>query len=135
MNTIDDIMDYIASLGYGEVGKGIYSPLTLGIRKPSHGILVEQRASAPEPDALNHTDTIFFNVQVHGPNGGEKGEASANDTAFSLYSDLLLVLDTTINDTLYLSISADSAPYEIMTADGTADYVFGLQVVRYIGAD
>lgn len=138
MSVTRDIMDLLASWGYGEVGKGIYDPQLLGLRKPSHGILVEQRNTSPEPDVLNQTDTVYMNVQVRGPGGGERGKRAAYETAMELYRHLNLILDIRINETLYLKIQPDTAPYEVPSSGNTGtdrDYLFGLEVVRYYGPE
>ena len=53
-----DMMTLISELGYGEIGKGIYDPQLLSIRTPPHGILVEQRNTAPMPDVLNAQEYV-----------------------------------------------------------------------------
>ena len=74
-----DLMDLIASWGFGEVGKNIVDPQILEIRKNVAGdrILVEQRNTAPMPDVLNRTDTLYANIQVRGAANGELGRAAA----------------------------------------------------------
>ena len=129
-----DIALLIEQLGYGTVGRGIYDPQLLELRKPDHGILVEQRNTSPVPDVLNGDDVVYVNVQVRGPNGGEKGRKAASETAMALYRDLRLVMDRVIDGTYYELITPDSAPYEVR--DGPYyDYLFGLQVTRYFLED
>lgn len=129
-------MDLLSSWGYGEVGKGIVDPQVLEIRKQVAGdiILVEQRNSTPEPDVLNWTDTVYINVQVHGAGGGEVGKRRAYELAMELYRRLNLLIDITINETLYLKVQPDGAPYEVQAGGASdRDYLFGLEVVRYYG--
>ena len=129
-----DMMTLIAELGYGEVGRNIHDPQTFATRKTSHGILVEQRNTAPVPDVLNGDDVLYVNVQVRGSGGGEKGKADAHRTAMALYRDLRLIMDRTINGTFYELITPDSAPYEVQ--DGQFyDYLFGLEATRYFMED
>ena len=129
-----DMMTLISELGYGEIGKSIYDPQLLAIRTPPHGILVEQRNTAPMPDVLNGDDVLYVNIQVRGSGGGEKGKADAHRTAMALYRDLRLVMDKTINGTFYELITPDSAPYEVQ--DGNFyDYLFGVELTRYFLED
>ncbi|QHK17540.1 hypothetical protein JS82_05255 [Methanomassiliicoccaceae archaeon DOK] len=129
-----DIAVLISELGYGELGKGIYDPQLLALRKPVHGVLVEQRNTAPMPDVLNGDDVLYVNIQVRGEGGGEKGKRAAYDKAMAIYRDLRLVMDRTIDGTFYELITPDSAPYEVQ--DGQFyDYLFGLEVTRYFLED
>lgn len=131
-----DIMDLFASWGYGEVGKNIVDPQILAIRRNVVGdrILVEQRNTAPSPDPLNRTDTLYVNVQVRGSGGGERGKARACELAMELYRRSNLILDQSVNGTLYLCITPDSAPYEVEgTSEDSREYLFGLEVTRYYG--
>lgn len=129
-----DIAVLISELGYGELGKGVYDPQLLALRKPVHGVLVEQRNTAPMPDVLNGDDVLYVNVQVRGEGGGEKGKRAAYNNAMAIYRDLRLVMDRTIDGTFYELITPDSAPYEVQ--DGQFyDYLFGLEVTRYFLED
>lgn len=131
-----DVMDLIASWGLGEVGKNIVDPQILAIRKNIAGdrILVEQRNTAPAPDVLNRTDTLYVNVQVRGAGGGERGKARACELATELYRRFNLILDQSVNGTLYLCISPDSAPYEAEgTSEDSREYLLGLEIIRYYG--
>lgn len=126
---VEDIMTLLSELGYGQDGVGIYNPQQLALRKPTHGIMVEQRTSSPIPDVLNHTDTVYLDIEVRGRGEGEIGRADAIRTAMALYRDLSLIVDRTINGTLYLLITTDTSVHEL--ADGSYDQVLGLQVIRY----
>ena len=129
-----DIMTLISELGYGSIGDSIYDPQILARRKALHGILVEQRNTAPMPDVINGDDVLYVNVQVRGEGGGEVGKRRAHEKAMALYRDLRLVMDRTINGTFYELITPDSAPYEVQ--DGQFyDYLFGLEVTRYFLED
>lgn len=129
-----DMMTLISELGYGEIGKSIYDPQLLSIRNPPHGILVEQRNTAPMPDVLNGDDVLYVNIQVRGSGGGEEGKRAAYEKAMALYRDLRLIMDRTINGTFYELITPDSAPYEVQ--DGQFyDYLFGLEATRYFMED
>lgn len=129
-----DIMTLISDLGYGSIGDSVYDPQLLARRRPVHGILVEQRNTAPMPDVINGDDVLYVNIQVRGEGGGEIGKRRAREKAMALYRDLRLVMDRTINGTFYELITPDSAPYEVM--DGQfCDYLFGLEVTRYFMED
>ena len=129
-----DIMTLISELGYGQIGDSVYDPQLLARRKALHGILVEQRNTAPMPDVINGDDVLYVNVQVRGEGGGEVGKRRAHEKAMALYRDLRLVMDRTINGTFYELITPDSAPYEVQ--DGQFyDYLFGLEVTRYFLED
>ena len=129
-----DIMTLISELGYGTIGDSIYDPQLLTRRRAVHGILVEQRNTAPMPDVINGDDVLYVNIQVRGEGGGEVGKKRAYTKAMSLYRDLRLVMDRVIDGTFYELITPDSAPYEVM--DGQfCDYLFGLEVTRYFMED
>lgn len=136
MSVTGDIMDLLASWGYGEVGKNIVDPQILAIRKNIAGdrILVEQRNTAPSPDPLNKTDTLYVDIQVRGATGGELGKHRACELADELYRRFNLILDTSVNGTLYLCITPDGAPYEVEgTSADSREYLFGLEITRYYG--
>lgn len=129
-----DMMALIAELGYGQVGRGIYDPQLLALRRPTHGILVEQRNTAPMPDVLNGDDVVYVNIQIRGEGGGEIGKRRAHEKAMALYRDLRLIMDRTIDGTFYELITPDSAPYEVQ--DGQFyDYLFGVELTRYFMED
>ena len=131
-----DLMDLIASWGYGEVGKNIVDPQILEIRKNVAGdrILVEQRNTAPMPDVLNRTDTLYANIQVRGAANGELGKQRAQELSMQLYRRFSLILDQSVNGTLYLCITPDSAPYEVEgSSESSREYLFGLEITRYYG--
>lgn len=133
-DVVRDVMDIIAEKGFGEVSKNIYSPQIRDTRNPPHGILVEQRNTAPVPDIMVGCDTLYVNIQVRGPGGGESARAMASQTAYEIYRALNLVMDIEVNGTHYVRISPDSAPYEVI--DGSYhDYLFGLEIVRYYQED
>lgn len=127
-----DIITLLEELGFGQAYIDIYDPQTMNIRDPVHGILVEQRNTSPVPDVLNHTDTTYVNLQVKGPGKGEKGKAESYEKAMRIYRALNLVLDRVINDTLYLCITPDSAPYSVQEGSDW-DYIFGIEITRYYG--
>lgn len=131
-SVVRDVMSLLEELGFGTPGKGIYDPQLMDIRKPPHGILVEQRNTTPVPDALISTDTVYINIQVRGEGKGEVGKSAAYTRAMELYRALRLILDRTIDGTLYLCITPDSAPYEVQDGEHY-DYLFGLEVARYYG--
>lgn len=131
-SVVSDIMALLSELGFGTPGKGIYDPQLLEVRRISHGILVEQRNTSPLPDVLNRTDTLYVNIQVRGEGGGEIGKARARDLSMKLYRALNLILDRTVDGTLYLCITPDSAPYEVQDGEHF-DYLFGLEITRYYG--
>ena len=131
-----DVMDLIASWGYGEVGKNIVDPQIMAIRRNVAGdrILVEQRNTAPMPDVLNRTDTLYVNIQVRGSGDGERGKARASRLSMELYRRFNLILDQSVGGTLYLCMTPDSAPYEVEgSSENSREYLFGLEVTRYYG--
>lgn len=129
-----DIMTLLERLGFGHIGRGIYDPLTLQIRKPVHGILVEQRTTAPAPDAICGDDTVYVNIQVRGEGRGEVGRDDAHRVAMRIFRALDLRLDLLINGTYYELITPDSSPYEVRDGEH-CDVLLGLQVVRYYRGD
>ena len=131
-----DLMDLIASWGFGEVGKNIVDPQILEIRRNVAGdrILVEQRNTASMPDVLNHTDTLYANIKVRGAANGELGKQRAQELSMQLYRRFNLILDQSVNGTLYLCITPDSAPYEVEgSSESSREYLFGLEITRYYG--
>lgn len=131
-SVVRDIISLIAELGHGVPGKDLYTAKEQELRKPVHGILVEQRNTAPVPDVLNHTDILYINITVRGSGGGEKGAADAERRVLALYRDLNLILDRVIDGTLYLCITPDSAPYAVENGQ-SVDQIFGLEIIRYYG--
>lgn len=129
-----DMMTLLERLGFGTVGKSIYDPYLLQTKKPIHGILVEQRTTAPAPDAICGDDTVYVNIQVRGEGRGEKGRNDASRKAMAIFRALDLRLDLLINGTYYELITPDSSPYEVRDGD-FCDYLMGLQVVRYYRED
>lgn len=133
-DVVADVMQIIEDLGFGKVPYDIYSPQIRDVRSNPFGILVEQRNTAPVPDIMVGCDTLYVNIQVRGPGGGESARAMASQTAYELYRALSLVMDIEVNGTHYVRISPDSAPYEVV--DGSYhDYLFGLEIVRYYQED
>lgn len=102
------------------------------IRQVLQGVQVRQRAVNTRPDPLLSCDTTYHDVIVMGI--GERGLENAWRVAEEIYRQHLLVLDLTINGTLYIKIQADSAPYEVGSTASTEDrwVQFGLEVVRYL---
>ena len=128
--------DGLRRVGYGEVGKNIVDPQIMAIRRNVAGdrILVEQRNTAPMPDVLNRTDTLYINIQVRGSGDGERGKARASELAMELYRRFNLILDQSVGGTLYLCMTPDSAPYEVEgSSENSREYLFGLEVTRYYG--
>lgn len=133
-DVVADVMQIIEDLGFGKVPYDIYSPQIRDVRSNPFGILVEQRNTAPVPDIMVGCDTLYVNIQVRGPGGGESARAMASQTAYEVYRALSLVMDIEVNGTHYVRISPDSAPYEVV--DGSYhDYLFGLEIVRYYQED
>jgi hypothetical protein len=104
------------------------------IRQVIQGVQVRQRAVNARPDPIAGCDTAYLDVIVMGV--GERGLENAWTVAEGLYRELMLLHDMTINQTLYIKIQTDSAPYEVGSTYSQEDrwVQFGLEVVRYMEA-
>lgn len=131
-SVVDDLMTAMQEDGFGIAGRDIMDWTVFAKRSPSHGILVRQRTSSPEPDPITRTDTALLTVTVMGAGNGDIARERAGELAQDLYRRYALMLDRTINETQYLSIVADAAPYEQEAGDRT-DYVLGIRMTRFYG--
>lgn len=129
MSIADDIRDHIR----GMTILNVVTEQEATTSQVIQGVQVRQRAVSTPPDVLMECDTTYVDVVVMGT--GERGLDIAWEVAESIYRQLLLVLDLVINETHYIKIMADSAPFEVGSTASMDDrwVQFGLEVVRYIG--
>lgn len=131
-SVVDDLITAMDEDGFGTAGRDIFDWSVMTKRAPSSGILVRQRTSAPAPDPLIRCDTALLTVTVMGAGNGDLARERAGRTAQAIYKRYGLCSQRTINQTQYLSIEADAAPYEQDAGDRT-DYVLGIRMVRFYG--
>lgn len=129
MSVSEDIRDHIR----GMTDLNVVTEQEATVRQVLQGVQVRQRAVNTRPDVLVACDTLYLDVIVMGI--GERGLEHAWEVAEAVYRRLLLVLDLHINQTHYIKVMADSAPYEVGSTASMDDrwVQFGLEVVRHIG--
>ena len=128
----DDIITLLETLGWGERYGRLVRQTTLdGRNDGGQYILVRDLTDSRPPESLSKTSFHSVSITVAG-GPGEQGAEAAGRASASLWRDLDLVLDQTINGTLYPCI-ADAGP--IGEQQGTAGtyYSWDLNIIRYYG--
>lgn len=88
---------------------------------------------------LLETETALVNIEVNGGKG-ERGRDEGYEKAVAIADALNLIIDTTVNGSLYLKICTESRPYPVRRANQVGDnfsydytWIFGVECTRYFG--
>ena len=131
-SAVKDLIRAMEEDGFGQAGRDLHDYMDAKQRSPTHGVLVRQRTSSPEPDPVISVDSALLTLTVMGAGTGAVAQERARDLAFRIYRRYAMDLSRDICGTRYLSIIADQPPYEQPASD-TVDYVLGIRMTRFYG--
>ncbi|MCL2607594.1 MAG: hypothetical protein FWD92_03450 [Methanomassiliicoccaceae archaeon] len=133
-NIMADIAALLESKGAGKRMADLFTPADQGaFENRPLSVIIGNPQSSGEPEVTEEVDYHSVKIAVAGAYGRE-GEERTADKAYTVYRALLLVLDETVNDTLYLSIRAVSSPSHAgFDEHGRTVMEFDVNVMRYRG--
>jgi len=130
----EDFVDYLEQQGIGQRMSTLFTPSDQGAfdGRPLAAVIRELPTSTA-PDVTVDADRFSLSISVSGTYG-QTGEHSVADLADRIYRKLRLLLDITIDGTLYYCVQAQGPPAHAGYDEfGRTVYELGVDVYRYIG--
>lgn len=130
----EDFVTYLESVGIGHRMTSLFTPADAGAYdKRPLAVVVRESPTSKAPEVTEDVDYMTLNISVSGTYGQE-GEEKTVEMADRVYRALRLLMDMSINGTLYLSVKAETPPTHAGFDEfGRTVYEITVSVIRYLG--
>ena len=129
-----DVVTFLETIGIGKRMTDLFTAADLGAFKERPlSILVQHVPGSQAPAVTEPVDYVAVTIAIAGAYG-QVGEEAIHNKADEVYRALTLVLDATINGTLYLSMRAVTSPAVAgQDENGRTVIEFNVEMMRYRG--
>ena len=130
----EDIVTYLEGQGIGKRMSTLFTPSDQGAfdGRPLAAVVREISTSA-SPDVTVNADILAVSISVSGTYG-QQGEQTVMAFANSIYRELRLLTDITIDGTLYYCVQAQGPPSHAGYDEfGRTVYEMSVDIYRYLG--
>ncbi len=132
----EDFVAYLEAQGIGRRMSTLFTPSDQGAfdGRPLAAV-IRETSVATSPDVTVDADRLALFISVSGT-FGQQGEHTVADLAFRIYNELRLLLDVTIDGTLYYCVQAQGPPAHAGYDEfGRTVYELTVDIYRYIGGN
>lgn len=130
----EDFVTYLEQQGIGHRMSDLFTSADAGAydTRPL-AVVIRESPSTKAPEVTEDVDYTTLGITVSGAYGQE-GERTTVDMADRIYRALRLLMDVTIDGTLYLSVKADTTPTHAGFDEfGRSVYEISVSIIRYLG--